>query len=199
MTKKCTPNKGKRSAKRVNGKCVSGSMSVPRNGQKSHPEREKQRLLGRKTYYTGSPCYQGHNDVRYVSSGQCAECARVSWRARNAGSDHERERHAKSRRENPSAHRERVRRWRAKNKDYGAAAASKWRADLDNRTPKWVDLNRVRVAYRWAQLASASTGVEHHVDHIIPLRGKSVSGLHVPENLQVLTYWENLEKAARYD
>ena len=73
------------------------------------------------------------------------------------------------------------------------------RANLvrDNRlnylqTPSWADLDSISEFYR-------NTPKGHHVDHIIPLNGKLVSGLHVLSNLQYLTSEENLRKSNKYE
>lgn len=58
-------------------------------------------------------------------------------------------------------------------------------------TPPWADRDALRRVY---QLCPPG----HQVDHIIPLRGKLVSGLHVLENLQYLTARDNITKGNRY-
>jgi len=52
----------------------------------------------------------------------------------------------------------------------------------------------VREAHELRKLRNASTGFEWHVDHIIPLKGKTVSGLHIWSNLQVIPKILNLKK-----
>lgn len=95
--------------------------------------------------------------------------------------------------QNSAESKERKRQWRKNNLDKDAAKSAKRRASTN--VPQWADLDKIRDVYAWAKLATAVTGVEHHVDHIVPLQGKSVSGLHVENNLQVLPWWENLEKS----
>jgi hypothetical protein len=58
-------------------------------------------------------------------------------------------------------------------------------------TPKWADRSKIRDIY-----ANCPEG--HHVDHIIPLRGKLVSGLHIETNLQYLLAHENMKKHNTY-
>lgn len=64
-------------------------------------------------------------------------------------------------------------------------------------TPKWLtkeQKNDIKFFYIIAENYTKITGIQYHVDHIIPLKGEIVSGLHVPWNLQVITKQENLRK-----
>lgn len=94
----------------------------------------------------------------------------------------------------------RNRAWREANPATVAAYAAERRAAKAQRTPPWLnDGHRAEIVkiYETARALSASTGVPHHVDHEVPLRGKKVSGLHVPWNLQCLPGWANLLKSNR--
>jgi hypothetical protein len=74
-----------------------------------------------------------------------------------------------------------------KSKYLGNAAARK--KHIKRATPAWFDDNHwfvVQEAYELAQRREALTGVPWDVDHIVPLRGKTVCGLHVKENIAVV-------------
>ena len=82
-----------------------------------------------------------------------------------------------------------------------AAAAAKHRAVKLQRTPAWLDedfLWMIEQAYELSALRTKLFGFAWHVDHVIPLQGKYVSGLHVPTNLQVIPATENLRKANKH-
>lgn len=66
------------------------------------------------------------------------------------------------------------------------------------RRPKWADLKSIREFYEEARRLTLETGYRWHVDHIVPLRGKTVSGLHVAANLRVVPAVENLQKSNRW-
>ena len=87
--------------------------------------------------------------------------------------------------------------WRSNNKGCVAAHAAKRRNSKLLRTPKWLTLDQLKqieLEYELAAWCSKTMNTKYHVDHIIPLRGKTVSGLHVPWNLQVIPAEENLKK-----
>lgn len=65
-------------------------------------------------------------------------------------------------------------------------------------TPPWLTEEhkaQIRAFYAEARRMTRQTGVEHHVDHIHPLNGRTSRGLHVPWNLQVLRYDVNIRKS----
>jgi len=61
------------------------------------------------------------------------------------------------------------------------------------------DYFQIKQIYLKCKEISENTGILHHVDHIVPLNGDAVSGLHVPWNLQILTAEENLRKSNKYE
>lgn len=83
---------------------------------------------------------------------------------------------------------ERWKRWRLKNKDKQNAKSNMEKAAKLQRIPPWANLEAIKQFY-------LNRPEGYHVDHIIPLRGKTVSGLHILENLQYLPAKENLAKS----
>jgi hypothetical protein len=93
------------------------------------------------------------------------------------------------------------RKWREANPGKNCSKSNKRRADKLCRTPLWLspdDHWMIAEIYDLAQQRSRATGVTFHVDHIVPLSGKTVSGLHVPLNLQVIQAVDNLRKQNRH-
>ncbi len=81
-----------------------------------------------------------------------------------------------------------------KSKAVATAKTAKRNADQARATPAWADIAKIRAIYRAAERITKATGTSHHVDHIVPLHGKTVSGLHNHFNLQVIPWRENLIK-----
>jgi hypothetical protein len=92
--------------------------------------------------------------------------------------------------------------WKQANPAKVAAMDAKRRASVLQRTPKWLtssELLRIECMYSLASMLNKHSVKLWHVDHIIPLQGKKVSGLHVYSNLRVMPSSENLAKSNRYD
>ena len=163
-------------------------------------------------YNTGEPCRKGHLADRFASNGNCEECLRES--NRKYQQDHRDELLAKKlawAKKNPEKNRQQSIGWQRENWNIARAvqrkarqkradhyrteariAAAKRRAALLERTPPWSDLEAIAEIYR-----ACPTGMA--VDHMVPLQGRTVSGLHVSYNLQDLTKSENSGKGARWE
>lgn len=111
--------------------------------------------------------------------------------------------------------------WRAKHPGYGTeryavrkadpeflasrvAAVLKYKAAKLDRMPEWVVNDpdmvwMIEEAYHLAKLREEVMGGKWHVDHAVPLRGKKVSGLHVPWNLRVIPAKENIRKSNKFE
>jgi hypothetical protein len=79
-----------------------------------------------------------------------------------------------------------------------AANEAKRRFGKNCATPPWLSddhLSEIENLYWLARDLKAVSGQDYHVDHIIPLKGKNVCGLHVPWNLQILPSDVNIRKS----
>jgi hypothetical protein len=86
----------------------------------------------------------------------------------------------------------------AQNRAKLANRTARYRSKKLQRTPSWLtdtDKWMIEEAYDLAALRTRITGVVWHVDHIIPLQGELVSGLHTPYNLQVIVGKINQSKS----
>lgn len=81
-------------------------------------------------------------------------------------------------------------------KRYGTTMQGKLRRQSEERaTPKWANRRAVRSFWKLSKLLTKSTGVQWSVDHVVPLLHPLVCGLHVENNLRVMTLASNLRKS----
>ena len=135
----------------------------------------------------------------YQSNKELCNQRSVEWRKNN----HARylENASKNRQSNPKKYREYCKNWARKYPDKVVAKTVMREASKIKATPRWLSFEQISEIddmYKMAKMIQTYTGAEYHVDHIVPLRGKTVCGLHVPWNLQLLPWNENLSKQNRH-
>lgn len=153
------------------------------NQKKDHYENNKNAYISRAA------------DWKKNNKQKVAECSKKYYSA-NKGKEQERlaawERQNKERRASAKVL------WRITNKSRLAFQCRTRQALKVNATPAWANLEFIKREYELASWCSSVMGQQYHVDHIIPLKGKTVCGLHVHENLRVIPAEINLKKGNRY-
>lgn len=178
------------------------------------------------TTYDGRPCKNCGMTKKYSANWTCVNCSHARKRASIASDPADnKERCRRYYRENKEKCRASNNKWASENRDRLAAAAKLWRAEnaekLRVHRRVWVERNRgkslairravqsrreaskIMATPKWADMSEIlrfyeNTPPGHHVDHIVPLRGRNVCGLHVLDNLQYLPASENVSKGNRF-
>ncbi|MBT2771330.1 hypothetical protein J7J47_03680 [Halomonas sp. ISL-60] len=167
--------------------------------------KKEAKAQGLKRYYTGKPCKRGHVAERLVNNRSCVECDKERWndyRRDNAGKikDYRRDNAEKAKKYAKEYYRDNVDRIKGNMKDYQKENAAKFNFHSKNFQLKERTLGgryneNILKYYEESNRLTQETGIQHNVDHIVPLNGEKVSGLHVHWNLRVVTEKDNKIKS----
>ena len=166
-------------------------------------------------YFTGLPCKHGHISLR-KTKGSCVDCLKIEWEETNAkrallpkseASKNAGKKYYENNKElvklkalgrSNDDRRQYRNTWKENNPELVKADNKHRRNKHRLATPNWLTQEhkaQIKQKYIEAMAITRGTGVAHVVDHIVPLRGELVSGLHVPWNLAVITSKANSKKS----
>jgi len=127
---------------------------------------------------------------------KCRECAKIVGKKRYQNKKEQiLLKNAMWRDNNKTRHKDSQKRWKENNVDKVNYMTSLRRARRKNATPLWADEERIKHIYAHCHWLNKTFGCNMHVDHVIPLSGKNVCGLHVHTNLQIISAEENMKKS----
>ena len=192
--------------------------SAYRNGKRADPngKRAEALAIGAKTFSTGLPCKNGHESLRYTATMICVACKQETfkkvyakdknrwlgyankWREQNR--EHMREYAERYREQYPEQTKQASKAYRQTHEYKHVAHERITFAKRQNRLPPWITkqhLRQMEEVYKQAEALQKKSGIRMAVDHIVPFKGKTVCGLHVPWNLQVIGFSDNCSKHAK--
>ncbi len=145
-------------------------------------------------YFTGNPCKRGHVSIRLINGG-CVECRKLRY-DKEYHKEYDKQPHRKQQnkdwyKQNKERRREYQRKYQKNNKALGSMRAMNRKAAKLQRTPLWANKENIRFFYEHCPKG-------YHVDHIIPLCGENISGLHIETNLQWLLAHDNQVKGNKF-
>lgn len=174
---------------------------------RSYYERNKEKIKARAAEYRRNNPDKAREAVRrWLADPANAERVREYHRERGKrryweNRDAYLAKQAEYRARKPEVSKARNERWRASNPSKAAEKTRRYNARRRQRIPSWQsadDCWLIAEIYDLARERSRLTGVAHHVDHVIPLFGRAVSGLHTPWNLRVIPGRENVRKGTSF-
>lgn len=129
---------------------------------------------------------------RELNPGACKE-SNSAWRKANKEKLSENQKRYAS--NNPEKILDNVKKYASANRGKMNAKKALHEAQKIQATPLWSNNSEIGKIYKKAIDQSFLTGERYEVDHIVPLRGKTVCGLHVQQNLQIITKVNNMKKS----
>ena len=171
-------------------------------------------------YFTGKPCIKGHVAKR-LTKGGCYQCAlefSSKSKKKKQAEDPEgmremyRQRYIRKadkvkarRKKYVQANRDRIllemRKFYERFPEVFRAQSATRRARKRNASPPWLNSEmkaQIKALHAEANALKKEFGIQYDVDHIVPLFGKTVCGLHVPWNMRILTHTENLSRPRHF-
>lgn len=186
--------------------------------------RQEAQELGLLRYTKDQPCKYGHTSERRVKDDRCLECDR-EWKQKLRAQHPEKVAEYKRKdyqnnkatyvaaqkrrvennpekvalekqqhyQKNKDIYKERAAKWKKENRGRAAYLNAKRKKLIKQATPPWLTSDH------WFQIRQyyETADIKIEVDHIVPIQGKTVCGLHVPWNLQHLPQAENSQKRCR--
>jgi hypothetical protein len=87
--------------------------------------------------------------------------------------------------------------WQKENSGRVNAKIANREAKKNKATPKWADIRKIQEIYESCSEKTKKENIKYSVDHIIPLNGKNVCGLHVHYNMRIIPLVDNIRKGNR--